>query len=83
MKERTTGPKNPRCATCRFRADANSYHNCDYLWLTGRSRSAQIKRKRDMKPERCPLYEEGPRIDSRHEEEWWREVEKEYGLKTN
>ena len=75
--------KHPRCATCRYRADINSFHNCDYLWLTGRSRSGQIQKKRDMAPERCPLYDEGNRIDSRHEDQWWREVRGEYGAKTD
>lgn len=75
-------PKHPRCATCRYRADTNSWHNCDYLWLTGKSRSGQIAKKKDMAPERCPLYEEGARIDNKHEEQWWQEVQREYGSKT-
>ena len=47
---------NPRCAKCRYHADENSPHNCDYLWITGNSRTHQVRSKRDLAPARCPLF---------------------------
>lgn len=45
-----------KCSRCLYYATKESPHNCDFLWVTGHSRTAMVKDPKDLAPERCPLF---------------------------
>lgn len=62
--------KHPRCRKCKYQADVNGAHNCDYIWFTGASRISQVKDPAELDPDRCPMFEEGKRLPVDHAF-WW------------
>lgn len=60
---------NERCKTCIYGVRPNhvqrgcgyATHSCDYVMITGHTRTAQISDPLDLAPERCPLYVNGKR----------------------
>lgn len=50
------------CRSCKYRAGEWSPHNCDYAWMTGKSRSAQVKSPDELQRDKCPFFVKGKRI---------------------
>lgn len=59
--------KNKRCASCVYRASPVEPHNCDYVTVTGHTRTAQVRSGRQLAPSQCPFYEQGERARIRPE----------------
>lgn len=55
-----------RCKSCIYRSSNNSQeiNGCDYLCITGRSRTEQLSPE-EMNPAVCPLYVNGKKLDAR------------------
>lgn len=49
------------CRSCKYRAGEWSPHNCDYAWITGKTRSAQVQDPSELERENCPFFDPGPR----------------------
>lgn len=43
---------------CRYRCDGAHANNCDYIFITGKSRSAQLPPD-ERDPSVCPFYDPG------------------------
>jgi hypothetical protein len=55
----------------------NSWHNCDYCFFVGASRSAQVEDPDDLLPSRCPFFAEGARLQ-KEDSYWWEMVNRTY-----
>ncbi len=52
-----------RCPSCRFHGTVEDEISCDYMRITGKSRTAQIPPEERDKP--CPFYERGRKVPLR------------------